>query len=77
MMPVTVKKATKHASATLNDSSDDELIKPKKVGRPLILSMLPADYVYNMVMVTHFKNLNSFNCELKIREKCEKMGSRV
>ena len=70
-MPVTVNKTTKHSSATLNDSSDDEFMK-EKVGRPLILSMLPTGYVYKMVTVTHFKDLGSFNCELKIKLNTEK-----
>ena len=34
---------------------------------PLILSTLPEGYTYKMVTVTHFKDLDSFNCELKIK----------
>ena len=72
-MPTSVKKTRKRPSTTSNNNdSDDELIKSEKVGRPLILSMLPEGYTYKMVSVTHFKDLDSFNCELKIKLETEK-----
>ena len=33
--------------------------------------MLPEGYTYKMVTVTHFKDLDSFNCELKINLETE------
>ena len=67
-MPTKCKKSSKHPLVSLNDSdSDDDLMKSEKVGRPLILSMFPDGYTYKMVSVTQFKDLNSFNCEFKIK----------
>ena len=51
----------------MDSDSEYELIKSEKVGRPLILGMLPKGYTYKMVTVTHFKDLDSFICELKIK----------
>ena len=49
-MPISVKKLSKHPSTLSMDSdSEDELIKSEKVGRPLILGMLPEGYTYKMV----------------------------
>ena len=54
-MPISVNKLSKHPSTLSMDSdSEDELIKSEKVGRPLILGMLPEGYTYNMVTVTAF-----------------------
>ena len=54
-MPTKCKKSSKHPLVSLNDSnSDDDLIKSEKVGRPLILSMLPDGYTYKMASVTQF-----------------------
>ena len=75
-MPTKCKKSSKHPLVSLNDSdSDDDLMKSEKVGRPLILSMLPDGYTYKMVSVTQFKDLNSFNCEFKIKLETEE-GAR-
>ena len=41
-MPTSIKKTRRHPSTTSKDNdSDDELISSEKVGRPLILGMLP------------------------------------
>ena len=42
-----------------------------KVGRPLILSLLPNGYTYKIICVTDFKELNSFECEFKIKLESE------
>ena len=45
-------KSSKHSHVLSNDSdSDDKLMKSAKVGRPLILGMLPDGYTYKMVTV--------------------------
>ena len=69
IMPISVYKLSKHPSTLSMDSdSEDELIKSEKVGRPLILGMLPEGHTYNnMITVTHFQDLDSFNCELKLK----------
>ena len=63
-----------HSHAETNGSaSEDELIKSDKVARPLILGMLPEGYTYKMLSVTHFKDLQSFTCEFKVKlenEEC-------
>ena len=71
-LPTSFKRASKHPSTLLKDSdSEDELIKSEKVGKPLLLSTLPEGYTYKMISVTHFKDLNSYNCELKIKLETE------
>ena len=76
-MPIKTNKSSKHPIVVSNDSdSDDELIKSKKVGGPLILSMLPNGYTYKMVTVTHFKDLDSFNCNLKIKLETEESARK-
>ena len=63
-----------HSNAETNENaSEDELIKSDKVTRPLILGMLPEGYKYKMLFVTHFKDLQSFTCDFKVKlenEKC-------
>ena len=72
-MPISVNKLSKHPSTSSMDSdSEGELI-----GRPLILGMLPEGYTYNMVTVTHFQDLDSFNCELKLKLGTEKSGLQI
>ena len=76
-MPVHVNKlkAGKLSLSTSSDSEDnnldDDLVASEKVGKPLIVSMLPEDYSYKMVTVKNFKDLDSFNCELKIKLETE------
>ena len=76
-MPAHVNKlkAGKLSLSTSSDSEDnnldDDLVASEKVGKPLILSMLPEGYSYKMVTVTNFKDLDSFNCELKIKLETE------
>ena len=76
-MPAHVNKlkAGKLSLSTSSDSEDnnldDDLVASEKVGKPLILSMLPEGYSYKMVTVKNFKDLDSFNCELKIKLETE------
>ena len=58
----------------MDSDSEDEFIKSEKVGRPLLLGMLPEGYTYNMVTVTHFQDLDSFNCEFKLKLGTEESG---
>ena len=61
-------KVSKHSCIISNDSdSDDDLMKSEKVGKPLFVCMLPDGYTYKMVMVTHFKDIDSFNFNFKIK----------
>ena len=68
-MPAKIEHAAKIKSKkplpdlSKNSDSDDELLKAEKVGRPLILGMLPESYSYTMVSVTNFNDLESFECE--------------
>ena len=62
MMILCQQNPSKYPLDLSNDNdSDDELMKSEKVGRPLILGMLPDGYTYKMVSITHFKDLDSFN----------------
>ena len=46
-MPTSVKITRNHPPTAPKDiDSDDEIIKSEKVGRPLILLMLPEGYSY-------------------------------
>ena len=38
----------------------------------LVLGMLPEGYTYKIVTVTHFKDLDLFNCGLEIEESVRK-----
>ena len=63
---------TKCSNPPSNETeSSDELMTFDDVGRSLILSMLPNGYTYKIVSITHFKDLNSFDCELKIKLESE------
>ena len=76
-VPMGFKRVSKHPLTLVKDSdSEDELIKSEKVGKPLILGMLPEGYTYKMVSVTHFKDLDSFNCELKIKLETEESARK-
>ena len=72
-VPMGFKRASKHPLTLVKDSdSEDELIKSEK---PLIIGTLPEGYTYRMVSVTHFKDLDSFNCELKIKLEIEESAT--
>ena len=55
--------------------SEDELIK-SEVRKPLILGMLPDGYTYKMLTVTHFKDVESFNCNFKIKLETEESARK-
>ena len=75
-MPTSVKRTRKNPSTTSKGNDfNDELIKSEKVGRPLILGILPEGYTYKMITITNFKDLDSFDCELKIKLETEKVDN--
>ena len=70
-MPVKIKSKKPLPDLSNNSDSDDEMLKTEKVGRPLILGMLPEGYDYTMVSVTSFNDLKTFECEFKIKLETE------
>ena len=57
----------------IHADSDDDFMPTNKVSKHscyielLIVRMLPDGYTYKMVTVTHFKDIDSFNCNFKIK----------
>ena len=52
-----INKANKHMHTSNESDSEDELVNSEAVRSPLILSMLPDGYIYKMLTVTHFNDL--------------------
>ena len=71
-----INKANKHMHASNESDSEDELVKSEAVRSPLILSMLPDGYTYKMLTATHFNDLESFICDLKIKLDTEKSARK-
>ena len=66
-----------HSCVETNESdSEDELIKSDKIARPLILAMLPEGYMYKMLSVTHFKGIESFSCDFKVKIENEESARK-
>ena len=60
-----------------NDSeSGDELIKFDDAGRSQILNMLPSNYTYKNMCITHFSDLNYFHCEFRIKLQSEECARK-
>ena len=53
------------------ECDSDDFMKSDNMGRPLIFGMLPDGYTYKMLTVTSFNDLDSFNCEFKIKLETE------
>ena len=66
-MPAKVKKQSCTDKKPVSSDSEDEINTNDKIASPLILGMLPESYTYRMLNVMHFKELNNFHCNFRIK----------
>ena len=71
-----ISKPNKHMHTSNESDSEDELVKSEAVRSHLILSMLLDGYTYKMLTVTHFNDLKSFICDLKIKLDTEESARK-
>ena len=69
-------KASKLSPVKSNDSDSDDDFMKSEIRRPLILGMLPDGYTYKVVAITDYNDLDSFNCEFKIKLEMEERARK-